>query len=129
MRDVTTEDIKACIRKNGLLGLNTSELRQLLRETADADDFAAQVMQTTVRQVLVSKLEQGRQPDALSLQSSSSAGLLAEYTRLHEELADMLTSGRISQTHLKGDYLWLVDALERINTARLALGIKKVSVN
>ena len=129
MRDVTTEDVQACIKKYGLYGLNSSELRQLIREPAQPGDFAALVRQTAARQVLVSKLEQNLAYEAAPTETNASERLLAEYTRLHEELAEMIVSGRITPTQLKGDHLWLVDALERINAARLALGIRKVSVS
>ena len=126
MRDVTTEDVKACITQYGLLGLNMSELRQLIREPLPPGDFSAVVRQTAARRVLVSKLEQNGEAPAAPMETNTSARVMDEYTRLHEELAEMIATGRLTHTKLKGDYIWLVDALERINAARVALGIRKV---
>ena len=52
-----------------------------------------------------------------------------EYTRLHIELAEILTSGRIPKAILKDDYHCLVDALERINRARRAAGLDAIPLD
>ena len=127
MREVTMEDVKSCIRQFGLYGLTTSELRQVIREAALKGDTSSHILQTAAPQVLVSKLKQDLKTDVSPKTASASETVLAEYTRLHEELAEMLLSGRIPRTQIKDDYLWLVDALERINAARRAAGITAIS--
>lgn len=127
MREVTMEDVKSCIRQFGLYGLTTSELRQVIREAALKGDTSSHILQTAALQVLVSKLKQDLKTDVSPKTASASETVLAEYTRLHEELAEMLLSGRIPRTQIKDDYLWLVDALERINAARRAAGITAIS--
>lgn len=123
MRKVTLDDVNACIREYGLYGWSTSDLRQLVREPCPYEDRAAEIKRAAARHVLVAKLNRN---DVSLTGAGAKASLLSEYTRLHEELADMLTSGRATEAKLKDDYHWLIDALERINWARIAAGLDEV---
>lgn len=123
---VTTEDVNACIRQFGLFGFSTSDLRQLIREDASKKDFAAQVRHAAARHVLVAKLNTASSAVAPPVQMGVTGSTLNEYTRLHMELAEMLSSERISKMMLRDDYLCLVESLERINRARRASGLDEL---
>lgn len=126
MHKVTTDDVNACIRQYGLYGLNTSDLRQLMREDASQKDTATQIRFAAARHVLVTKLNTASGAAASPVQMGVTGTALNEYTRLHMEIAEMLSSGRVSKTMLRDDYHCLVDALERINRARGAAGLDEI---
>ena len=128
MRDVTMDDVNACIREYGLLGWSTSDLRQLVREASPQKGFSHQIRQAAARHVLVSKLGGGTDADAAPAANEVNATALGEYTRLHMELAEMLTSGRCKAL-MKDDHHRLLDALERINRARRASGLNEVPLD
>ena len=127
MRKVTTDDVNTCIRKYGLYGLSASELRQLMREDTAQKDFSARIRHEAARHVLVAKLNTSSVTTPIEMGVTGSA--LNEYTRLHMELAEMLSSGRIPKAVLKDDYHCLVDALERINRARRAAGLDAIPLD
>ncbi len=128
MTDVTMDDVNACIREYGLLGWSTSDLRQLVRETSPQKGFSHQIRQAAARHVLVTKLGGSADADATPAAKEVNATALGEYTRLHMELAEMLTSGRCKAL-LKDDHHRLLDALERINRARRASGLNEVPLD
>lgn len=126
---VTTDDVNACIREYGLYGLSTSDLRQLMREDAVLKDASAQIRHAAARHVLVAKLNTTSSAITAPIQLEVTGTALNEYTRLHMELAEMLSSGRISKMILKDDYHCLVDTLERINRARTAGGLDEIPLS
>lgn len=126
---VTTDDVNACIREFGLYGLSISDLRQLMREDASQKDSATQIRFAAARHVLVAKLNTTSNPAAAPIQMGVTGTALNEYTRLHMELAEMLSSERISKLVLKDDYHSLVDSLERINRARRAAGLDEIPLD
>ena len=123
---VTTADVDACIRQNGLYGFSTSDLRQLMREDASQGDSASLIRHAAARQVLVAKLNTASSSAPAPIQKGGTGSALNEYTRLHIELAEMLSSGRLPKAVLKDDYYSLVDTLERINRARRAAGLDEI---
>ena len=129
MRDVTMDDVNACIREYGLLGWSTSDLRQLVREASPHKGLTHQIRQAAARHVLVTKLGGGADADAAHTANEVNATALGEYTRLHMELAEMLSSGRICIALMKDDHHRLLDALERINRARRANGLNEVPLD
>lgn len=129
MRTVTVADVEVCIREYGLLGWSTSDLRQLIREASGGSGLAAQIRLDAARQVLVAKLQESPQTDTDPVEPEVIGSPLGEYTRLHMEFVDMLTSGRLSKAIMRDDYHCLVNALVRINQARRKAGLNEIPFN
>jgi hypothetical protein len=126
MSNVTMDAVTACIREYGLYGWNLSDLRQLIRESSGTDDGPSHIRQSAARHVLLAKLSNSSDPSMGAIKEEEIGSPLGEYTRLHLELVEILTSGRVSKTVLKDDYHCLINALERINWARKAAGLNEI---
>jgi len=128
MRQVTMDDVNACIREWGLYGWSTSDLRQLMRECPAQRDLTSQIRHAAARHVLVGKLNKDQDEDETPVVEMST-GLLEEYTRLHGELAEILSTRLVSRSVLKDDYHRLIDTLERVNRARRQAGLEEIPLD